>query len=52
MITIVGISTSAAKTVTKLDKDKYQLLLLFGDCIFRIIPAKHLGNCRPLPKGR
>ena len=32
MITIVGISTSAAKAVTKLDKDKYQLLLLFGDC--------------------
>ncbi|MBQ9900169.1 MAG: hypothetical protein IJM36_03450, partial [Acholeplasmatales bacterium] len=21
-------------------------------CIFRIIPARHLGNCRPLPKGR
>ena len=23
-----------------------------GECIFRIIPARHLGNCRPLPKGR
>ena len=28
------------------------ILVVGPKCIFRIIPAKHLGNCRPLPKGR
>ena len=33
MITIISTTSASAKAVTKLDKNKYQLLLLFGDYI-------------------
>jgi len=33
MITIISTTSASAKAVTKLDKNKYQLLLLFSDYI-------------------